>query len=44
VQYSPVNRQSAYLKASYTFDFGKKTRHDSGNVDKSINSGILRAR
>lgn len=44
VQYSPVNRQSAYLKASYTFDFGKKTRHDSSNVDKSINSGILRAR
>lgn len=43
-QYSPSNRQSAYIKASYTVDFGKKTRHDSQDVDKTIGSGIQRAR
>jgi len=42
-QWSPTDRQSAYVKAVWTFDFGKKTRHDDPNVDKSINSGILRA-
>ncbi len=43
-QYSPNDRQSAYIKAAYTVDFGKKTKHDTPNIDKSIGSGILRAR
>lgn len=42
--YTPSSRQSAYIKASYTVDFGKKTRHDSQDVDKTIGSGIQRAR
>lgn len=43
-RYVPSNRQSAYIKAVYTVDFGKKTRHDSQDVDKTIGSGIQRAR
>lgn len=42
-QYSPADRQSAYLKASYVVDFGKKTKRDAVNVDKTVNSAILRA-
>mgnify|MGYP003214076935 CR=1 FL=1 len=41
--YTPSSRQSAYIKAAYTVDFGKKTRHDTNNVDKTIGSGIQRA-
>lgn len=42
--YTPSDRQSAWIKASWTVDFGKKTEHDKQNIDKTINSGILRAR
>ena len=42
--YTPSDRQSAWIKASWSVDFGKKTEHDRQNIDKKINSGILRAR
>lgn len=42
-QYSKTDSQSAYLKLSYYFDFGKKTKHDKANIDKTINTGILKA-
>jgi len=42
--FSPVDRQSLYIKAAYSFDFGKKTSRDKSNVDRSVSSGILRAR
>lgn len=42
-RYSKTDSQSAYLKLSYYFDFGKKTKHDKVNIDKTINSGILKA-
>lgn len=41
--YSPTDRRSAYVKVAYSFDFGKKTKHDSENMDKSIESAILKA-
>ena len=33
---------SAYLKVSYTFDFGQKTNHIQFQGDKTINSAILK--
>ena len=41
--YSPLDRSSAYVKVAWSVDFGKKTKHDTPNVDRSINSGILKA-
>lgn len=41
--YSPLNRSSAYVKVSWSVDFGKKTKHDTPNVDRNISSGILKA-
>lgn len=43
-RHSAADSQTTYLKISYSLDFGKKTSHASHSVDKSINSGILRAR
>lgn len=43
-QYLPENKQSLYLKLSYSLDFGKKTKHDKVNVDKHIDSGIIRTK
>lgn len=42
-QSSKTDRMSAFIKGVYTLDFGKKTSHDSRNIDKNIDSGILRA-
>lgn len=44
VQTSRIYQQTAYIKLAYTFDFGKKTSHDSNNVDRTINSAILKAK
>lgn len=44
LQISRIYQQTAYIKLAYTFDFGKKTSRDSNNVDRSINSAILKAR
>lgn len=43
-QASRIYQQTAYVKLAYTFDFGKKTSHDSNDVDRSINSAILKAK
>ena len=43
-QYATSDRQSAWVKTSWSIDFGKKIKHDTQNVDKNIDSGILRAR
>lgn len=43
-QYSRTDRQSIYVKLSYYLDFGKKTKHDKVNVDRTIDSGILKAK
>ena len=37
-------RQTAYIKLAYTFDFGKKTNRSYNDVDRYINSAILKAR
>lgn len=34
--------RSAYLKISWSVDFGKKNGRDTGNIDRSVSSGILR--
>lgn len=44
VQTSRIYQQTAYIKLAYTFDFGKKTAHDSNNMDRTINSAILKAK
>ena len=44
VQISRIYQQTAFIKLAYTFDFGKKTSRDSNDVDRSINSAILKAR
>lgn len=37
-----IYQQTAYIKMAYTFDFGKKTTRDANDVDRSINSAILK--
>lgn len=44
VQTSRIYQQTAYVKLAYTFDFGKKTSRESNDVDRNINSAILKAR
>ena len=44
LQTSRIYQQTAYIKLAYTFDFGKKTSRENNNVDRSINSAILKAR
>ena len=43
-QTSRIYQQTAYIKLAYTFDFGKKTLRENNNVDRSINSAILKAK
>lgn len=40
---SRLDQQTGYVKLSYTVDFGKKVSRESGNVNKTINSAILKA-
>lgn len=37
-------QQTVYLKAAYTFNFGKKTQKDWKNIDMNVNSAILKAK
>jgi len=39
---SRLYQQTGYIKAAYTFDFGKKTSKEHNSIDKSINSAILK--
>ena len=41
-QTSRIFQQTGYVKLAYTFDFGRKTSRDKNNVDRSINSAILK--
>ena len=41
---SQTFQQTAYIKLAYTFDFGKKTSRSYNDVDRNINSAILKAR
>lgn len=40
---SHLSSFSAYIKIGWSIDFGKKTKHDTRNIDKNIQSGILKA-
>lgn len=40
---SHLSSFSAYIKIGWSIDYGKKTKHDSRNIDKNIQSGILKA-
>lgn len=42
VQTGRIHQQTAYVRLAYTFDFGKKTSRESNNIDRSINSAILK--
>lgn len=44
VRTSRIYQQTVYVKLAYTFDFGKKTSRDSNDVDRGINSAILKVR
>ena len=40
---SKTASQTAYVKLAYTIDFGKKTSRDKNNVNRTIDSAILKA-
>lgn len=40
---SRINQQTGYVKLSYTVDFGKKVSREAANINKKINSAILKA-
>ena len=42
VQTSRINQQTGYVKVAYTFDFGRKTSKDKNDVDRNINSAIMK--
>ena len=42
IQTSRINQQTGYVKVAYTFDFGRKTSRDKNDVDRSINSAIMK--
>ena len=44
VRTSRTYQQTAYVKLAYTFGFGRNTSRESNNVDRSINSALLKAR
>lgn len=41
-QYSRTFQQTGYIKVAYTFDFGRKTERVEKDVNKKINSAILK--
>lgn len=43
VRTSRIYQQTGYIKLAYTFDFGKKTSREANDVDRNINSAILKA-
>lgn len=43
VQTSRIYQRTGYVKLAYTFDFGRKTSRDKNDVDRTINSAIMKA-
>lgn len=41
--FTPADRASAYVKLSWSFDFGKKTSRDNLSIDRTISTGVIRA-
>lgn len=41
--FTPAERASAYIKLSWSFDFGKKTSRDNLSVNRTISTGVIRA-
>ena len=39
---SRIYQRTGYVKLAYTFDFGRKTSRDKNDVDRSINSAIMK--
>lgn len=42
IRESRLYQQTGYIKAAYTFNFGKKIRKEYNTIDKSVNSAILK--
>lgn len=40
---SRINQQTGYVKLSYTVDFGKKVSREAANINKNINSAIMKS-
>lgn len=38
-----INQQTGFVKVAYTFDFGRKTTREKNNINKVINSAIMKA-
>ena len=43
VQTSRINQQTGYIKVAYTLDFGRKTTREKNDVDRKINSAIIKS-
>lgn len=43
VQTSRINQQTGYIKVAYTLDFGRKTSREKNDVDRKINSAIIKS-
>ena len=43
VQTSRLYQRTGYVKVAYTFDFGRKTSREQGNVNRTIHSAIMKA-
>lgn len=42
-QTSRINQQTGYIKVAYTLDFGRKTSREKNDVDRNINSAIMKS-
>ena len=42
IQSSRIYQQTGYVKVAYTFDFGRKTSREQNDVNRSINSAIMK--
>jgi len=42
IQTSRINQRTGYIKIAYTFDFGQKTSREKSDMDRNINSAIMK--
>lgn len=42
IQTSRIYQQTGYVKVAYTFDFGRKTSREQNDVNRNINSAIMK--